>query len=335
MFLIHPLSTPFSRRMKDIGMHGAYPTDQTGGTSLAKAVWVDLLDPSEAERSAFEQAFGLRVPTQAELAEIETTSRLRAIKDALYLTAPLIFAAEGEPWIPQPTGFVLSEKVLLTVRFAKSGAFDAVAKELAGESFEPAFAFVRLLEVLVDRTADLLETSSHDLDDASHVIFRPDSATRSRLSHETVMLRRLMIRTGRTSERMARIQYALVCLDRMAKFTVERCREWVAPELAKRLQTVSSDIASLTQFADGLISRVQLLQDAASGIINIDQNDVMKVLTIASVVGIPPVLVVGIYGMNFKNMPELNWSWGYPYALAMIAITALLPLIWFKWKDWI
>jgi magnesium transporter len=312
-------------------MHGAYPSGRTGGISLASAVWVDLVDPTEAERSAFEQAFGLRVPTQAELAEIETTSRLRTLKDALYLTAPLIFAAEGEPWIPAPTGFVLSKNVLLTVRFARSAAFDAVAKELAGETFAPAFAFVRLLEVL----ADLLETSSHDLDDASHVIFRPDSTIRSKLSHETAMLRRLMIRTGRTSERMARIQYALVCLDRMGKFAVERGREWVAPELATRLQTVSSDIASLTQFADGLISRVQLLQDAASGIINIDQKDVMKVLTIASVVGISPVLVVGIYGMNFKNMPEFDWSWGYPYALAMIVITALLPLIWFKWKDWI
>jgi magnesium transporter len=316
-------------------MHGAYPTHRTGSASLASAVWVDLLDPSEAERSAFEQAFGLRVPTLAELAEIEATSRLRTLENALYLTAPLIFAAEGEPWIPAPTGFVLSQRVLLTVRFAKSAAFDAVAKELATETFVPALAFVRLLEVLVDRMADLLETSSHDLDDASHVIFRPDGATRSKLSHETAMLRRLMIRTGRTSERMARIQYALVCLDRMGKFTIDRGREWVAPEIATRLQTVSSDIASLTQFADGLISRVQLLQDAASGIINIDQNDVMKVLTIASVVGIPPVLVAGVYGMNFKDMPEYNWSWGYPYALAMIVITALLPLIWFKWKDWI
>jgi magnesium transporter len=83
------------------------------------------------------------------------------------------------------------------------------------------------------------------------------------------------------------------------------------------------------------VSRVQLLQDAASGIINIDQNEVMKVLTIASVVGIPPVLVVGVYGMNFKNMPELDWTWGYPYALALVVITSLLPLIWFKWKDWI
>src|SRR5579862_8910375 len=104
-------------------MLAAYPPDRTGGAGLAGAVWVDLVEPSEAERAAFEQAFGLRVPTQAELVEIEATSRLRTIKDALYLTAPLIVAAEGEPWIPAPTGFVLSEKVLLTVRFAKSGAF--------------------------------------------------------------------------------------------------------------------------------------------------------------------------------------------------------------------
>jgi len=316
-------------------MLAAYPSDRTGGASLADAVWVDLVEPSAAERSAFEAAFGLRVPTEAEILEIEATSRLRTVKDALYLTAPIIVAAEGEPWIPAPTGFVLSKKVLLTVRFVASSAFDAVAKELAGETFEPALAFVRVLEVLVDRMADLLEATSHDLDEASHVIFRPDSATRSKLSRETTMLRRLMLRTGRTSERMARIQYTLVCLDRMAKFAVDRGRDWIAPELATRLQIVSSDIASLTQFADGLVNRVQLLQDAASGIINIDQNDVMKVLTIASVVGIPPVLVVGIYGMNFKYMPEFNWSWGYPYALAVILVSALLPLIWFKWKDWI
>jgi magnesium transporter len=144
-----------------------------------------------------------------------------------------------------------------------------------------------------------------------------------------------MIRTGRTSERMARVQYSLICLDRIAKFTADRARDWIAPELPSRLQTVSSDITSLVQFAEALVSRVQLLQDAAAGIINIDQNEVMKVLTVASVVGIPPVLVVGIYGMNFKNMPELNWTWGYPYALALVLITALLPLIWFRWKKWI
>ena len=317
-------------------MLGAYPDDQSGTRALSSATWIDLIDPTAEERAAFENCFGLRVPTAEQLAEIETTSRLRVENEALYLTAPLIFASDTEPWISIPTGFVLASNVLMTVRFAKSAVFDAVIAELRKtEKLQPALAFVRLLEVLVDRMADLLEGSSRDLDEASHVIFRPDSVQPTKLSAETAMLRQLMIRTGRTSERMARIQYALVCLDRMAKFTTDRCRDWIGQELTNRLQIVSSDIASLVQFAEALVSRIQLLQDAATGIINIDQNDVMKVLTIASVVGIPPVLVVGVYGMNFKNMPELNWSWGYPYALALVVITTLLPLIWFKLKDWI
>jgi magnesium transporter len=102
-----------------------------------------------------------------------------------------------------------------------------------------------------------------------------------------------------------------------------------------RLHSICSDTASLVQFSEGLVSRAQLLQDAAVGIISSDQNDVIKVLTIASVVGIPPVLVTGIYGMNFKNIPEYDWAWGCQSSLALIVISALLPLIWFMWKDWI
>ena len=149
------------------------------------------------------------------------------------------------------------------------------------------------------------------------------------------MLRRLMLGTGRTSERMARIHYTLVCLDRMAKFTSDRAHDWLKPDTVARLHSICSDTASLVQFSEGLVSRAQLLQDAATGIITSDQNDVIKVLTIASVVGIPPVLVAGIYGMNFKNIPEYDWAWGYQWSLALIVISALLPLIWFKWKDWI
>jgi magnesium transporter len=319
---------------RTVFMLGAYPTRKEG-SPLSSAIWVDLIDPTDAEIKEFEQAFGLRVPTKDELSEIEATSRLQVIKDALYLTAPLIFAAENQPWVLAPMGFVLCKKVLMTVRYTKSLAFDAVIKEVeTTEHFESTNAFVRILEELVDRMADLLETSGRDLDDASHAIFHEDRQNRLKLSHETTHLRRLMIRTGRTSERMARIHYALVCLDRMAKFTIERCHDWILQDAVKRLQTVSSDVASLVQYSEGLVSRVQLLQDAASGIINIDQNNVMKVLTIASVVGIPPVLVVGIYGMNFKNMPELDWTYGYPFALALIVITSALPLIWFKLKDW-
>jgi magnesium transporter len=314
-------------------MLNALPVVSDSSESLASAVWVDLVDPSPTETGAFEKAFGLRVPNKDELSEIETTSRLRVEHDALYMTAPLIIATGDEPWIPAPTGFVLSKTVLLTIRFTRSTVFDAVKKEWSAEQFEPAQTYVCILEELVDHMADLLEATSRDLDDASHVIFRHDNLRR--LSRETALLRQLLLRTGRTSERMARINYALVCLDRMAKFTTERGREWVAQNQVSRLQSVSADVASLLQYTEGVVNRIQLLQDAATGIINVAQNEVMKILTIASVAGIPPVLVAGIYGMNFKNMPELNWAWGYPYALALIVITTLIPLIWFKWKDWI
>jgi magnesium transporter len=149
-------------------MLSAYPAHRPQDTSLKSAAWVDLLDPTEAERAAFEQAFGLRVPTAEELVEIETTSRLRNEHGTLYMTAPLLYAADDEPWVLVPTGFVLSEKVLLTVRSSKLVAFHKVVEELekSEQQIEPAATFARLLEALVDRMADVLENSARDLDDA-------------------------------------------------------------------------------------------------------------------------------------------------------------------------
>jgi magnesium transporter len=303
------------------------------GHTSSDAMWIDLVDPTATEIATFEKAYGLRVPSKDELNEIEATSRLRVDNNALYMTAPLIIAAGNEPWIVVPTGFVLSKTVLLTVRFAAPTMFETVRKELSATSFDPTMAYVCILEEMVDHMADLLEASSRDLDDASHLIFRQDKA--QQLSRETALLRQLLLRSGRTSERMAHIHYTLVCLDRMAKFIMDRGREWVGHDQATRLQSVSSDVASLVQYVEGVVNRIQLLQDASTGIINIAQNEVMKILTVASVVGIPPVLVAGIYGMNFKNMPELSWAWGYPFAWGLIVVTALVPLIWFKWKGWI
>ena len=146
-------------------MLSAYPARGPQDTSLKSAAWVDLLDPTDAERAAFEQAFGLRVPTAEELVEIETTSRLRNEHGTLYMTAPLLYAADDEPWVLVPTGFVLSEKVLLTVRSSKLVAFHKVVQELEkSEQIEPAPIFARLLEALVDRMADVLENSARDLE---------------------------------------------------------------------------------------------------------------------------------------------------------------------------
>jgi magnesium transporter len=305
------------------------------GVTLAGATWVDLLDPTAEEQSAVEQAFGLRVPSRAELSEIEASSRLRMERGALYMSAPLHVQGDDGSWVLAPTGFVLSKTVCITVRFARTPAFETVMGELQGATIlDPAHAYTRLVEQLVDVVADNLEVLADELNHTSSVIFREDP-NRSRLSRDTNRLRNVMTHIGRASDRMSRTHYTMACLDRMAQFTMDRAREWLTGEIVERLETARTDIGSLERFEEDLSNRVQLLQDAATGIIGIGQNDVMKILTVASVVGIPPVLVVGIYGMNFKYMPELHWVWGYPYALALIVASTVLPLIWFKKRGWI
>ncbi len=301
--------------------------------------WIDLQDPSVEEVAAVERQLGLKTPTRAALAEIEASSRTRAEGDALVMSAPLLARSGDGVAAATPTGFVLTPRVCLTVRFAGSKVFDTVKDELkAVREAAPADIFARLLEEVVDRAADHFEIAADQLDKASHAIFHLDEdkngRTRERLSKDTALLRKVMTDVGRASERMSRVRYTLVCIARMAQFVTDRARDWLDPSIRDRLAGVRSDIASLEQFEENLLSRVQLLQDAAVAFISIEQNDVVKVLTIASVVGIPPVLVVGIYGMNFKYMPELNWLYGYPFALALVVVVTLIPLIWFKWKDW-
>jgi magnesium transporter len=123
-------------------------------------------------------------------------------------------------------------------------------------------------------------------------------------------------------------------VGRLAAYVGEIAHDWVPEPFSVRLNAISKDVSSLTDYETHLSDKVQFLLDATLGYISIEQNDLFKVLTIASVVGIPPVLVAGIYGMNFHNMPELSWAWGYPYGLILIVISGLLPLLWFKWRGW-
>ena len=306
--------------------------------------WIDLQDPDREELAEVERQLGLKVPSREALEEIEASSRVRAEGEALVMSAPLLARGADGMTVSAPTGFVLTERVCLTVRFAASAVFDTVKGELQGvERASAADIFARLLEQVVDRAADHFEVSADQLDKASHAIFHLDDASparkgggrkRHRLAKDTQLLRQVMTDIGRASERMSRVRYTLVCVARMAQFATDRAKDWMEPDIRGRLAGVRADIASLEQFEENLLSRVQLLQDAATAFISIEQNDVVKVLTIASVVGVPPVMVVGLYGMNFKYMPELSWRYGYPFALALIVVTTLIPLAWFKWKDW-
>lgn len=296
------------------------------------AVWIDLREPSAEEVARVREATGLRVPSEAEVSEIESSSRLGFEAGAFYLSAPLVTAGADGDLGGQPVGFVLSARVLVTVRFGALASFDAAhAQAAAAPPKTAAEALLTILELIVDRAADALEHSGADCDALARAVFRGRDGRGKPGTKLSAALRRI----GDAAQEISRLRDELLGLGRMAAYLAESGIERAPALDAHRLKAIRADVDSLTDYEAHLSGKVQFLLDATLGFINIEQNDIVKILTIASVVGIPPVLVAGIYGMNFRVMPELHWTLGYPFALALIVVSGLVPLWWFKRRGWI
>jgi len=313
-------------------------TDLSASALPAGVVWVDLLNGNEAEVGFVERATGLHVPTLTELSEIESSSRLRVEMGVLYLSTPIVFRDEsGEPDTTS-VGFVLRHDLLITIRYTDLRVFRTFAETAAKPGAvhaSSAGAFVGLVEAMVDRMADVLEGIEADLDGVSKRIFRRDAAKRRRPAREDADLREILRKVGRAGDLTSKIRDSLLGLGRMVPYVVSLGADWLSAEVRPHLETARQDIASLNDYDTHLTNNVQLLLDATLGLINIEQNNIIKVLTIVSVVGVPPTLVASMYGMNFKTIPEYDWAWGYPYGLTVIALSAILPLLWFKLRGWL
>lgn len=297
---------------------------------LASATWIDLREPTKEDLARVQGATGLRIPDQDEISEIELSSRLAFENGAYYVTTPLVAPSDDGQLGLVPVGFVLSARVLLTIRFWPLPSFDAAHDAFATQQARTAEeAFLRILEIVVDRSADKLERGGAVCDELSRSAFH-----NSRRSSPSSDLRSTLSRVGGVADHMSRIRDGLLGLGRIAAYVMESGVEGAPPVNAARLKAIRADVASLTDYEGHLSGKVQFLLDATLGFINIEQNEIVKTLTIASVVGIPPVLVAGIYGMNFRVMPELNWTFGYPFAVGLILLSALVPLLWFKLRRW-
>lgn len=300
----------------------------------ADVVWADLLNPTPDEAGFIERATGLRLPGVEELSEIESSSRLRTEDGVLYMSAPLVHRATAGNPQTTPVGFVLSAELLITIRFETLTAFGTFDRAPCGSAAE---TFVGLLDAIVDRLADVLEHIAAELDTLSHRLFRSgpaDLGKRRRYARETADLRVILRRVGANGDLVSKIRDSLLGLGRIVPYVAGLGAGWLPEPVKPRLETLRHDIASLSDYDTHLVNKVQLLLDATLGLINVDQNNIIKVLTIVSVVGVPPTLVASMYGMNFKHMPELDWAWGYPFGLALIALSAIGPVLWFKWRGW-
>lgn len=300
------------------------------------AVWIDMLDPDAPTRAAVAAATGQHVPTLDELSEIESSSRLSRRGAALYLSMPGLAQAEsGEPR-SVPIGFVLSRDRLLTVRFARQRAFETfAARSLAADPGDVTSTglLLGLCETLVDRIADVLEREGEELDGVSRRVFRP--ALRSGQPRRAERELRAMLRTvGRVGDLVSKARDTLLGLGRMVPFVLAHA-DWLTPEQKSRFKTLRADIVSLNDYDSHLAGKVQFLMEATIGFIGIEQSNIIRVLTVVSVVGVPPTFFASLWGMNYRAMPELDWAWGYPTALGVILLSAILPIVLFRLRGWL
>lgn len=300
-------------------------------------IWIDLLNPTPEEKGLVEKRALVLIPTIDALSEIESSSRLAVDHGTITLSTPVVAQGDGPDAFLSPVGFILTKSFIVSVRFVELDTFDSVAERIRRdeELRSSAGVFIALLEAFVDRGADVLERLGSDLDRVSRSIFRGDVSKRKHTVRSNKSLRRVLSSVGATGDRLSLARDALLGLGRIAQFVATLDQDWLGAEFITRLGATSKDIGSLHEYEGQLSNKVQFLLDAVLGFITIEQNDLFKVLTIVSVVGIPPTVVAGIYGMNFERMPELAWQWGYPFGLAMILLSAVLPLAWFKWRGWL
>ena len=307
-------------------------------TDLAQApdaVWLDLLNPGDEERAAAAKAAGFAIQARDEISEIENSSRVSKVGDVLYLNSPVSYRDADGISTMGAVGFALSASRLVTVRFAAMPVFDEFAAAFAKlEKPSAAAAFAGIVEALVDHLADVLEHIGAELDRISRQIFRDRGAARAgSIKKSTRDYRIALSSIGMLGATIDNLRDTLLGLARIVGYVQPVTA--VPEDIRGRLGTVRQDIASLNDYDQQLTAKTAFLLDAVMGFINIEQNDVVRVLTVASVVGIPPTFVVGLYGMNFKNMPEYDWVWGYEWGWTVIVVSVVVPLIWFKVKGWL
>lgn len=313
----------------------ALSPDQRLTTLPADVVWLDLERPTGEEDAYVEALAGISVPTRQDLRDIEPSSRLYADEKAHYLTASLIAHADTDHPVLTDVAFVLTKSLLVTVRYDSPRSFHLFATAMCrmpGGVQNAHLALARLFETITDRTAEILEHAEMRSDELLQEIFGTDKNGKRR---PPKFLENLLGDIARHHRLVSKTRDSLASLARVMTFmsTIPVIHD--DPETRALARSISRDIQSLSEHASFISANITFLLDASLGLINVEQNAIIKIFSIASVVLLPPTLVASIYGMNFQAMPELQWAYGYPASLVLMVISAVIPFFIFRWKGWL
>ena len=319
-----------------------YDTSKTGlirrtgdQTLRLETVWIDLLEPTAEEDKAMEAALGIDIPTRAEMREIEPSNRLYQENGAAYMTTFVVYNIDQARPDTGAFTLILTDTRLVTVRYHEPRSlpqFVARAEKGAVACHSPAAVAIGLVESIIHREADLIERVQDEVDRLAQQIFGARAHDKTRQKRLDLVLGSL----GRQGDLTSRVEEAAFSMERMLTFfrTIARQRGEDKETLA-RISDAYRDILTLKEHAQFLSQRASFLLDATLGMINIEQNQIIKLFSVVAVMLMPPTLVASIYGMNFRHMPELDWPLGYPLALLVMVLAAVLPYLFFRRKGWL
>jgi magnesium transporter len=308
----------------------------TAGSALAdSAVWLDLFAPTPEEDRLVEGMLGVAVPTREEMQEIEVSSRLYIENGARYMTATLMCQSETDTPKTTAVTFILAGHRLVTVRYDEPRPFAIITNKLGRTcpaTVTGEMVMMDLLDAIIDRAADILERNASEVDIVSHQIFEPTP----RRSNRTRTYNHTMRTIGRKGDLNSKVRESLVSIGRLVLFLANEADGMKWPkEMRAQLKVMQRDVQSLTDHATYQSNKITFLLDAMLGMVSIEQNNIIKIFSVAAVGLMPPTLIASVYGMNFKQIPELEWAYGYPFAILLMVVAAGLPYLYFKWKRWL
>jgi magnesium transporter len=314
-------------------------TSQSPPANAAGALWLDLITPTREEVHFAEHLLGISIPTQEEAQEIEVSARLYHEDGAEFMTMTGVSQLESEAPMTTPISFILKGETLATIRYAQPKPFFTYATRAQKTGAVPCInseqVMLGLVEALIERMAEALEKTGRNLERLSRQVFRykPPGGTASKSRDFQAIIEEI----GARGDLLAMVRESLVSLNRLLAYhnTTGKAAEGPNKDAVAWVKDMLQDVVALSDHATYLSNKTNFLLDATLGLINLEQNQIIKIFSIAAVCLMPPTLIASSYGMNFRHMPELEWLFGYPYALALMLITAIIPFVWFKRKGWL
>jgi len=297
-----------------------------------EAVWIDLYGPARGEETEVERLLGISIPTRDEMQEIEASSRLYVEEGALVMTMAVLNKPTSDEPDAASITFILVGGKLVTVRYVDPvpfGQFIQKAKRYVAHRQTGETLLLGLLEQIADNIADVLETATSDMEGLSRTIFKSSRKEQQNVTNFKDAINRI----GHVGDLASKAKVSLLTLTRLLLFL--SAQSDVDHDARNRIKTLMQDANSIDEHALFLSAKVGFMLDATMGLISLEQNNTIKMFSVAAVVFLPPTLVASVYGMNFERFPELRWEWGYPMALALMFLSAAIPLIFFWRKKWL